>query len=151
MAEKETFASVDDLFNSSIDDLADLPSFEVPPAGSYILEVTCDVKEVAGKQAVEASLTVIETVELADPAAEPVKDGTVFSTLFFLDNKFGVGKLKQFLKPFGAHFNDTNIGNLVRDHVKQVTIAGTVLNRKAKKDSEDPDRIYGSVANISVM
>ena len=138
---------VNTLFSMDIDQLADLPSFEVPPAGSYVLEVTTDVKEIANKQAVEASFTVIETVELADPANTEVIPGTKFSTAFFLDNQFGVGNLKKFLKPFSEHFECTNIGELVRDHVKGVQISGLV---KTRKDKEDPDKIYGNVVNITV-
>jgi len=138
---------VNTLFSMDIDQLADLPSFEVPPAGSYVLEVTTDVKEIVNKQAVEASFTVIETVELADPASVEVLPGTKFSTAFFLDNQFGVGNLKKFLKPFSEHFECTNIGELVRDHVKRVQISGLV---KTRKDKEDPDKIYGNVVNITV-
>jgi len=144
---KKTFDSVDDLFSSSLDDLADLPSFETPPAGSYILDVTTDVKEINDKQAVEASFVVVETVELKDPAANPVAVGTKFSTAFMLNNEFGVGKLKDFLKPFAAHFDNNSIGELVRDEIKDIRIACTVTNRK---DKEDPDKIYGGVKNVII-
>lgn len=146
MADIKKFAASADLFNTSIDDLADLPGFETPPAGSYILEVNTDVKNVSGKDAVEASFTVIETVEL-DESVSPVADGTKFSTLFMLDNEFGVGNLKKFLAPFAAHFGEPNIGKLVGEVVKNVTISGLVKNRK---DKNDPDKVYGSVTNITV-
>lgn len=145
--EVKTFDKVEDLFSASIDDLADLAAFETPPAGSYILSVTTDVKEINGKQAVEASFVVVETVELKDPAAKPVANGTKFSTAFMLNNEFGVGKLKDFLKPFATHYGNSNIGELIRDEIKDVTIACTVTNRK---DKEDPDKIYGGVKNITV-
>lgn len=144
---KEVFADIGDLFSSSLDDLADLPSFETPPAGSYVLNASTDVKEINGKQTVEASFTVVETVELKESNANPVAVGTKFSMLFMLDNKFGVGKLKDFLKPFAVHFNNNNIGELVLAEIKDVMIACTVTNRK---DKEDPDRIYGGVKNIVI-
>lgn len=147
MSEAKSFSSVDDLFNASIDDLADLPSFETPPAGSYILSVTTDVKTINDKQCVEASITVVETVELKDSAATPVADGTKFSQLFMLDNEFGVGNLKKFLKPFADHFGTSNIGQLVRDEVKDITISALV---KTRADKNDPDKVYGSLTNISV-
>jgi len=143
------FASIDDLFATSIDDLADLPSFETPPPGSYILKITMDAKEVADKPAVEALLEVVETVELKDPVntvAVPV--GTKFSTVFFIDNKFGLGNLKKILKPFAEHFGKTNLGELIRDDMTELTIACNVKNRKDKKD---PDRVYGSVTDIIVQ
>lgn len=145
---KETFTSTDELFAMSLDDLADLPSFETPPAGAYILDVSCDVKTINDKPAVEASFIVVETVELKDQNATPVADGTKFSTAFLLGNKYGVGNMKKFLKPFGAHFEENSIEKLVRDVVKDVRIAATVTNRV---DKEDPDKIYGGVKDITVM
>lgn len=144
---KTEFTSVDDLLSADLDDLADLPSFETPPAGAYILEVTMDVKPVNGKDAVEASIVVVETTELADKEATPVVAGTKFSQLFMLDNEYGVGNLKKFLKPFAAHFGTSKIGELVRDHIKGVTISAIVKNRK---DKNDPDKVYGSLTEITV-
>jgi hypothetical protein len=147
MSDIKKFAASADLFNASIDDLADLPGFETPPAGSYVLEVSTDVKNLSGKDAVEASFTVVETVELDDAAGVPVANGTKFSTLFMLDNEFGVGNLKKFLAPFSAHFGEPNIGKLVGEVVKNVSISGLVKNRK---DKADPEKVYGSVTNITV-
>ena len=71
-----------------------------------------------------------------------------FSTAFLLGNKYCVGNMKKFLKPFGAHFEENSIEKLVRDVVKDVRIAATVTNRV---DKEDPDKIYGGVKDITVM
>jgi hypothetical protein len=139
-------STIDDLFSKSIDDLADLPGFETPPPGSYILNVTCEVKKVNEKDAVEASFTVVETSELANDSDTPVPAGTKFSTLFMLDNEFGVGNLKKFLKPFADHYDEKGIGALI-EQLKDVTIACLVKNRK---DKNDPDKVYGSVSNIVV-
>lgn len=147
MSDAKTFAKIDDLFSASIDDLADLPAFEAPPPGSYVLSVSMEVKEVNKKSAVEASLTVIETVELSDPASDTaVVDGTKFSQLFMIDNEFGVGNLKKFLQPFQAHFGAPNIGVLVSE-IKDVTISALIKNRK---DKNDPEKVYASVSNITI-
>lgn len=139
-------SAIDDLFSKSIDDLADLAGFETPPPGSYILEVSCEVKKVNDKDAVEASFTVVETTELKEAGDTPVPNGTKFSTLFMLDNEFGVGNLKKFLKPFSEHYDEKGIGALI-EQIKSVTIACLVKNRK---DKNDPDKVYGSVSNIVV-
>ena len=137
-----------DIFSQSIDDLADLPGFETPPPGSYILEVTCEVKAVNEKDCLEASFKVVETQELENEDTDTrVADGTVFSTLFMLDNKFGIGNMKKFLKPFSEHFGKGNIGELVQE-LRDVKFACLVKNRK---DKNDPDRVYGSVTNIVVV
>lgn len=141
-----SITSMDDLLSKSLDDLDDLPSFETPPVGAYVLRVTTDQKEVNGKAAIEAKFTVVETVELKDPQIKPVAADTQFSTLFTL-NEFGVGKLKEFCAPFGEHFNTKNIGELVRDHIKDVTISAYVGNRK---DKEDPEKVYATVKVLSI-
>ena len=80
-----------DILSGSIDDIDDLPGFETPPAGQYILTVNCEVKEVNDKQCVEASFVVEETVELKNKEDVQAVKGTKFSTLFMLENEFGVG------------------------------------------------------------
>lgn len=147
MSEATTSMSLDSLFSANLDDLADLPSFETPAPGSYILTVSMDTKQINNKDAIEAAFEVVEVVELANPSDKAVPAGTKFSTAFFLDNEFGLGNLKKFLAPFSAHFGQGNIGTLIRDDMKNVQIACSVKNRK---DKNDPSKVYASVDNITV-
>jgi hypothetical protein len=147
MSDAKVFSKIDDLFSASIDDLADLPAFEAPPPGSYILTVGMSVKQVNNKDVVEAAFTVNETVELSDGNDTPVIDGTKFSMIFMIDNEFGIGNLKKFLKPFQEHYGVSNIGALVNE-IKDVQISALIKNRK---DKNDPDKVYASVSNITVM
>lgn len=149
MSDLNSFDSIDSLLSANLDDLADLPAFETPPPGVYILDTSMDVKEVNGHQSVEQQFTVVETVELEDKSenAKHVVAGTKFSQLFLIDNEFGVGNLKKALAPFAAHFGTSNVGELVRDKVKEVRITAVVKNRK---DKTDPDKIYASVSNVQV-
>ena len=148
MSELKAFGSATDLFAASLEDLADLPAFETPPTGAYILQVSTEVKKVNEKDCVEASFSVVETVELEESTGTPVVAGTKFSQLFMLDNEFGVGNLKKFLAPFAAHYETNNIGELVETHVKDVQISASIKNRK---DKTDPRRVYASVLNITVI
>lgn len=140
------FNSMESLLGANLDDLDDLPSFETPPPGVYILDVTTDVKEVNDKDAIEASYTIKEVVELKDPTTTPPVIGSKFSTLFTL-NEFGVGKLKEFLAPFAKQFGSSNVQELIRDHIKDVTISAQVGNRK---DKTDPDKVYPTVKILSI-
>jgi hypothetical protein len=146
MSEIKAVTSVEDLFSTSIDDLADLASFETPPPGSYILELTMDVKKINEKDAVEASFVVVETVELANAEDKPVVAGTKFSIAYMIGNEFGLGNLKKFLKPFSEHYGQGNIGALLNE-LKGVTISALIKNRK---DKNDPDKVYASISNITV-
>lgn len=146
MSEIKSVASINDLFAASIDDIADLPSYEVPVEGSYIFTVSAEVKKVNDKDVVEASYVVQELVEPRDPAGTAVP-GTKFSTIFMIDNEYGIGNLKKFLTPFAAHFSNNNVGELIGE-IKEVSIAATLKHRK---DKNDPDKVYAVVSNITVM
>lgn len=150
MAEKVAaqFANLDDLFASSLDDLADLPSFEVPSKGAYIGTVATAVKEVNKKPAIEVTYTILETVELENADDKVPAPGTKFSTAFILGTSTAEGFLKQFLLPFAEHFGTKNPGELVRDLIQDVQIAFTLGHRA---DKEDKEKIYAQVKNITVV
>ncbi len=150
------FKSLEDLFDASLEDIADLVGFETPPAGAYILKVTTETKEINDKPAVVANFTVVETVELKIKEEDkkgyrpPVKDGTQFSTAYILGNSVAEGNLKKFLAPFGEHFGISgkgSVGILVRDTIKEVSVAATVTNRVSK---DDEDVIYAGIKNLQV-
>lgn len=146
LARNAAITTMDQLLSASLDDLDDLPSFDCPPPGVYVVSVSTDQKEVNKKDAIEASYTVTEVIELSDPNSTPPVAGSKFSTLFTL-NEYGVGKLKEFAKPFGDKFGTRNVGELVRDHIKDVMCTVSVKNRK---DKEDPDKVYPIVKVIQI-
>lgn len=151
------FKGLEDLFDADLEDIADLAGFETPPAGAYILKATTETKDINDKPAVVVNFTVVETVELKEKDEgskkyrPPVKDGTLFSTAYILGNSVAEGRLKQFLAPFSEHFGikgKGSVGILVRDTIKDVTIAAIVTNRA---DKDDPDVIYAGIKNIQVL
>ena len=141
------FANLDDLFAASLDDIADLPSFEVPSKGAYIGSVTTAIKEVNKKPAIEATYTIMETVELENADDKAPAPGTKFSTAFILGTATAEGFLKQFLLPFAEHFGTRDTGALVRDLIQDVQIAFTLGHRA---DKEDKEKIYAAVKNVTV-
>ncbi|HEY9661032.1 MAG TPA: hypothetical protein V6C65_21465, partial [Allocoleopsis sp.] len=50
-------------------------------------------------------------------------------------NMFGIGQLKELLKPFAQHFGKTVVSDIIAD-VKNVKIAATV-KRKVNRKNED--------------
>lgn len=141
------FANLESLFDADLADIADLASFETPPTGAYILKATTSTKDINKKPAVVADFEVVETVELKDSEAKQSVPGTRFSIAFILGNSVSEGRLKQFLAPFAEHFGVTNVGALIRDTIKDVTIACSVTNRASK---DDPEVIYAGVKNVVV-
>lgn len=141
------FESLDALFGASLDDIADLASFETPKSGTYILRCSTGTKKINKKDAVTADFEVVETIELKDPDDVPSKEGTKFNIAFIMGNKFSEGRLKQFLVPFAEHFQEKNVGVLIRDTVKDVIITCQLGNRA---DKDDPEKIYATIKNIEV-
>jgi len=141
------FANLDELFAGSLDDIADLPSFETPPKGAYILDVSMSTKEINKKPAVSADFTVVETVELEDADDKEVAVGTKFNIAFILGNNISEGKLKQFLAPFAEHYGTRSIQELVRDKVQNCRIAATMKHRA---DKDDKEKVYPDIRNVSV-
>lgn len=145
MTQVTQVASIDALFAMSIDDIADLPGFEVPCEGSYILNISLETKSIKKKPALEVNYEVVELVEPATPGETAVV-GTKFSTANFIDNEYGLGNAKKVLATFAEFANSRNPGDIIAA-VKDVRVAATLKHRK---DKEDPSKIYANVSNITL-
>jgi hypothetical protein len=104
----------DDFLDETLDDLADMPSTQVFPAGAHLVSV------VAKRNPTKVGGYIVDmahqaTVELADPSAPSPKPGDK-STLFIstkkkdgMRNEIGQGQLKLFLKPIGEMLSSSSI------------------------------------------
>ncbi len=135
------------LLDKNISDIEDLPSFEVPPKGTYAMLVSGGTKKVNGKPAVTFDLEVVSTLQLVDSSATPVKDGSKTGVMFFIDNETGEGFLKKFLAPFAAHFQEENVKRLVKELIQNVAITCTMDHQI---DKEDKTKVYARPKNIVV-
>jgi hypothetical protein len=144
MAEKQFNSS---LLDKSIDDIEDLPGFEVPVPGIYTLKFSTAIKVVNDKDCVEAAFEVISCEEQNDPAEQATKPGTKFSVLFQLENEIALGKLKELLAPISAHFEVRNLATLITETCKDLIIGAKV---KRRKDKNDPDRFYADVSSVVI-
>lgn len=139
--------SFDELANATLDDVEDIPDFEVPPVGSYLLNVQLDRKTVNDKDCIEASFTVEETIELANEDDKPAAKGTKFSILYQLGNKYGLGNYKKLAKPFFAQFGFSSYGEFYDAvHTNPVLIGCNLKHRKGKK--ERAGEVYADVRDI---
>lgn len=106
----ENNSALDALLDASIDDLADLPEFAIFPAGLLRVVVNFESKTVNNHPSIEMKMKLVETVELANPAADqPLKEGTEASVLFMLDNEFGQGQAKAILSTFAQACGTNNM------------------------------------------
>lgn len=149
MSDDKKVVPIEDLMDASIDDLADMPAFEVPPKGHYKLMVSLERKTVNEKPCIEAKCVVQETLELASQNDKPMENGGKFSQLFMMDNEFGQGAFKLFIQPIAAGLNlgGQKMGAVVAA-VQNVQIACTVKHRADKQDKE---RIYALLVNPELV
>lgn len=129
---------IDSILDSELDDLQDLPAFEVFPAGAHRVTVSLDLKKIGDKQMVEALFVYKEPVELADAEATPPKAGDKCSTLFDLGNEFGQGAFKKFAAPIGAAQGLTKNREILEQTKNfEVVIISKVRVQKGKDGAED--------------
>jgi len=135
-------SETDDLLDSTLDDLEDLPEFKPFPPGAHRVSVSMELKEVSDKKCVEMSLTHIETLELSTPTDTAPTPGDSTNVLFFLDNEFGRGNLKACGKPLAEALGTTSI----RDTIEATTnIECLVLT------SNDKDKKYTNIKELNVV
>lgn len=135
----------------SLDDIEDLPGFVVFPSGAYqiLLEEGLVKKDINNHPAMEAAMKLIETLEMTEPLKEgevAPAVGDVCTTSFMLDNKFGVGKFKEFLTPIGERLGLKNLGEIVAQ-TKGLQLM-VVIKRTYDKDK---DRHYANVKKVEVI
>lgn len=143
-----------DFMDLDFEGVDDLPTFETPPAGAYLLEVSLAVKEINGAKYLESSYIVEETVELKNPSDTPVPNGSRFSELFGVDPSIvydsgqrAVEFTKVYVKQFFDYAGSTKLGDIVAA-VQKTKVSAVVVNRRNKKD---PDTVRASTKNITVI
>lgn len=142
----EATASIDDLLDSTLDDLADLPEFKAFPAGVHKVTINFEKKTVNKHPSVELKMTAIETLELAESTDTPLEAGTQTAILFALDNEFGQGKFKEALKPLAEHLNVTKLKDIIEQaNGMEVTVVTTL-----RKNKDNPAQSYTGITNLIV-
>lgn len=138
------FADIDALLDASMDDLDDLPPTGAPPSGHYDFTVSYSIEEIGeDKKKVVAAKYVVDAINQLknDEEASEVAVGQQFTEFFHMTKKdgtkntFGIGTLKNRLRPFQERFGTDKIGELV-NQVKQVAIAASV-KRTVNRKNED--------------
>lgn len=139
--------SLDSLFDTELDDLADLPSFAVPPAGSYIAIIkSWEPKEIASHPAWEVTFKISSVAELVDVNATPPEAGTECSVAYFMDNEIGEGRYKEICAPFAAHYGTGRM----RDLVPQIIGTEVLVTTKVRKNKEKTQD-YLDVVSVMVV
>lgn len=138
--------NVNDILDATLDDLADLPAFEVPPAGAYHATIlSMESKKINEHPSMEIKFRLNSTLELANSADTPVADGTETSIAYMLDNEFGQGKFKEVVAPIAEHLGVKSIRE-VAENVKGLEVMLVTSVRKSKTS----DATYLDVKKVQI-
>jgi len=140
-------SELDNLLDTTLDDIEDLPSFTPFPAGAHRVLASFEQKEINSHPAIELNLKMVEVVELAEPTATPPVPGDTANTMFLLDNEFGLGNFKKCATPFGEALGFSTMREIV-EGVKEVEC---IVMTSVRKDKNDPDKLYLNVKEIAVV
>jgi hypothetical protein len=134
---------LDNILDSTLDDLADMPSIVPFPNGVHKVKLTFKIDD--KKVAVQMGLEYIEVLELADPTSTAPAPGDKNSIYFGLKKKDGTsndyaqGALKEIVKVLSAAFPGTTRETLTAAEGVEV-IASTKV-RLGKGEYEGKDNI----------
>lgn len=143
-------SDLDNILDSTLDDLADLPSFQPYAAGAHKVLVTMESAEISAKMkkpCVETSFKYVECLELANPQDEEPKAGDEANTLSFLDNEFGQGAFKAMATPLAEALGCSSL----RDVIDQCKGIEVVILTSIQTDKKDPDKKYLRVKELQVV
>jgi len=139
--------ALDQLLDSTLDDLDDLPSFQPFPRGAHRVLATFGTKEIGGKEVVTLDFKIIETMELANSQDTAAKEGDSSGTIFMIDNEYGLGNLKKCAAHFAKMIGSSGLRAIV-EGVKEVEC---VIVTGIRTDKNDPDKKYLDVKDIQVV
>lgn len=144
-----TFSS---LLDSTLEDLADLPEFKLPPNGTHRASIVAiEEKKIGEAGCIEFRFKTIETLELADPSQENATPGSEFTLALLPGNDFFEGNLKLLLTPIARHVGVSGLREAI-EAAPGMEVAIVTKTRTGKKRSEDEEpRKYLSITALAVI
>ncbi len=143
--------NLDQLLDTSISDLADLPEFKQPPAGAHRCYFNLSAKEVGGEPALVMNFKVIETLELEVETDKPLEAGDEFDITSTMTKEFGQGLVKSVAAKAcaaqGVDPETVTLGQSFEPFIGGEVIAFTGL-RVDKKDKSKTPRHFVTLKDI---
>lgn len=143
--------NLDQLLDTSISDLADLPEFKQPPAGAHRCYFNLSAKEIGGEPALVMNFKVIETLELEVETDKPLEAGDEFDITSTMTNEFGQGLVKSVAAKAcaaqGVDPETVTLGQSFAPFIGGEVIAFTGL-RVDKKDKSKTPRHFVTLKDI---
>ena len=155
MTETNLNMNIDQLLDGTLDDLADVPEYKDIPPGIHKCSINFELKQVGDKkfQAIQVTLTAIETVELPAGATEGAEKGQKSNVLLFLQHdkptvvQLGQGQFKALMKSLAAAYGDQSPRALMEAAQNSEVLAVTSF----RQDKRDKTKQYFQLDGITVM
>lgn len=144
MSQLNLSSGLDSILDSTLDDLADMPSITPFPNGAHRVKLEFKVDD--KKVSVQVGMTYIECVELAEPTAvspAPGDKNTVFFNLKKKDgaaNEYAQGALKELTKVLQPVFGGSSVRETLKNAAGVEVVAVTKI-RVGKGEYEGRDSI----------
>jgi hypothetical protein len=140
------------LLDKTLDEIEDLPGFEVPYNGRYLLKLNRKIKKIKDKACVEAEFEVMECLKKDNDADPDTVPGSKFGTLFFLQGtedavRISMGMLKKLAAPIAESVGEGNLKVIVKDHMTDVLMMANVARRQ---DKENPEVFRARMSNYEL-
>lgn len=133
----QTEFSLDSLLDGTLDDIADLPTFEPYPDGLHSVIMNWEFKEINNHPSYSLKLTGLETKELANPNTDtPISKDQTTNILYMLDNEMGQGKWKEILKQLAEHYGKDKSARQLMELSNGNTVS-VVTKKKQDKNNKD--------------
>lgn len=137
--------------DTALDDIEDLPGFVVFPSGAYsvVLEEGMSEKAINEHPALEVPMKLVEVLEMTEQLGEgetaPMV-GDVCTISFMLDNKFGVGKMKEFVGPISKKLGLRTVAEVIAQSKGLVLMV--IIKRTYDRDK---DRYYANFKKVVLL
>ena len=140
-----------DLDTLSMEDIEDIAEIMPLPTGAYTLQgVSFEQKEAGDHPLLEVKFKIVSVNELKNK--ELAKDekvpeeGSETSFGYVTDNKFGLGSLKELLRPVAVQFGTSKVPDLLN-----ILADGTQLNVIIKRTyNKDRERYYAKIKKVTL-
>lgn len=133
--------NLDSILDSTLDDLADMPSITPFPNGAHKVKLTFKIDD--KKLSIQMAMEYIETLELSDPtsvAPAPGDKNTIFFNLKKKDNtpnEYAQGALKEVLKVLAPVFPGSTRETLTAAEGVEVAVVTKVRVGKGEYEGKD--------------
>ena len=153
MTTNNTLDSFDSILDSTLDDLADMPSIQLFPNGAH--KVTVEFIVNREKKSIMVAMVYVDVLELADPTATapaPGDKNSVFINLLNKDgktNEYAQGALKLMLQALKAGGVEGASNTEIMDNAKGTEVAVVTKIRVGKGDYVGRDNL--DIVKMEVM